>query len=39
MQKSDNIYNDISKEMENFIIHDIINQFVPFSNGVNEEKS
>ena len=39
MQKSDINYNDISQEMENFIIHDIIKQFMPFSNGVDEEKS
>ena len=39
MEKSDNSYNEISQEMENFIIHDIINQFKPFSNGADEEKS
>ena len=38
MQNSDINYNDISQEMENLIIHDIINQFIPFSNGVDEEK-
>ena len=38
MQKSDINYNDISQEMENFIIHDIIKQFIPCSNGVDESK-
>ena len=38
MQKSDNSYNEISQEMENLIIHDIVNQFIPFSNGVEEKK-
>ena len=36
MRKSDINYNDISQEMENLIIHDIINQFIPFNNGVEE---
>ena len=43
MEKSEiteNIYfSEISQEMENFIIHDIINQFIPFSNGVEESQS
>ena len=37
---TENIYfSEISQEMENLIIHDIINQFIPYSNGVDEEKS
>jgi len=36
---TENIYfSEISQEMENFIIHDIINQFIPYSNGVEESK-
>ena len=38
MQKSDITYNEISQEMENFIIHDIINQFMPMKNDTNETK-
>ena len=38
MQNSDVEYNDISQEMENFIIHDIISQFMPNKNETNEEK-
>lgn len=36
MQKSDITYNEISQEMENFIIHDIISQFMPMKNDTNE---
>ena len=36
---TENIYfSEISQEMENLIIHDIINQFIPYSNGVEESK-
>ena len=38
MEKSDIYYNERPQEMENFIIHDIIKQFIPFSNGVDESK-
>ena len=41
MQKSDNSYNEISQEIENFIINDIISQFMPMKNDTyesNEEK-
>ena len=37
MQKSDITYNEISQEMENFIIHDIINQFMPMKNDESNE--
>ena len=36
MQNSDVEYNDISQEMENFIINDIISQFMPMKNDANE---
>jgi hypothetical protein len=38
MENSDVEYNVISQEMENFIIHDIISQFMPNKNETNEEK-
>ena len=37
MQKSDNSYNEISQEMENFIINDIISQFMPMKNDESNE--
>ena len=37
MQKSDITYNEISQEMENFIIHDIISQFMPMKNDESNE--
>ena len=37
MQKSDITYNDISQEMENLIIHDIISQFMPMKNDESNE--
>ena len=36
MQNSDVEYNDISQEMENFIINDILSQFMPMKNDANE---
>lgn len=36
MQNSDVEYNMISQETENFIIHDIISQFIPMKNDTNE---
>ena len=36
MQNSDVEYNDISQEMENFIINDILSQFMPMKNETNE---
>lgn len=36
MQNSNIEYNDISQEMENFIINDIISQFMPMKNDANE---
>ena len=37
MDKSDITYNDISQEMENFIINDIISQFMPMKNDESNE--
>ena len=37
MQNSDVEYNDISQEMENFIINDIISQFMPIKNDESNE--
>ena len=36
MENSDIQYNVISQETENFIIHDIISQFMPMKNESNE---
>ncbi len=36
MENSNIEYNDISQEMENFIIHDIISQFMPMKNDTTE---
>ena len=38
MENSDVEYNVISHETENFIIHDIISQFMPMKNETNETK-
>ena len=38
MENSDIQYNVISQETENFIIHDIISQFMPMKNETNESK-
>ena len=38
MENSDIKYNVISQETENFIIHDIISQFMPMKNETNESK-
>jgi hypothetical protein len=38
MENSDIQYNVISQETENFIIHDIISQFIPMKNETNESK-
>ena len=38
MENSDIHYNVISQETENFIIHDIISQFMPMKNESNETK-
>ena len=38
MENSDVEYNVISQETENFIIHDIISQFMPIKNDTNESK-
>ena len=38
MENSDVEYNVISQETENFIIHDIISQFMPMKNETNESK-
>ena len=38
MENSDVEYNVISQETENFIIHDIISQFIPMKNESNETK-
>lgn len=38
MENSDVEYNVISQETENFIIHDIISQFMPMKNDTNETK-
>ena len=38
MENSDIQYNVISQETENFIIHDIISQFIPMKNEINESK-
>ena len=38
METSDIEYNVISQETENFIIHDIISQFMPMKNESNETK-
>ena len=38
MENSDIEYNVISQETENFIIHDIISQFMPMKNETNESK-
>ena len=38
MENSDVEYNVISQETENFIIHDIISQFMPMKNESNETK-
>ena len=38
MKNSDIQYNVISQETENFIIHDIISQFMPMKNETNESK-
>jgi hypothetical protein len=38
MENSDIEYNVISQETENFIIHDIISQFMPMKNESNETK-
>ena len=38
MENSDIQYNVISQETENFIIHDIISQFMPMKNESNETK-
>ena len=38
MENSDVEYNVISQETENFIIHDIISQFIPMKNETNESK-
>ena len=37
MENSNIEYNDISQEMENFIIHDIISQFMPMKNDESNE--
>ena len=38
MENSNVEYNVISQETENFIIHDIISQFMPIKNNTNETK-
>ena len=38
MENSNVEYNVISQETENFIIHDIISQFMPIKNDTNETK-
>ena len=38
MENSNVEYNVISQETENFIIHDIISQFMPMKNDTNETK-
>jgi len=38
MENSNVEYNVISQETENFIIHDIISQFIPMKNESNETK-